>query len=151
MTLNPPLEPMLAQARDAIPRPGPGGAAAELKFDRYRALLFTPDVQGGRVLVQSRHGTMLQSRFPDLVSAAGQLPSGLVLDGELVVLDENGHLSFPALQRRAATVAVLRLLPPPCRRTSSPSTSSRSRAASCWTSRTPPAGPSWRACSWSTG
>ncbi|WP_333732570.1 ATP-dependent DNA ligase [Streptomyces sp. IBSBF 3010] len=104
MTLNPPLEPMLAQARDAIPRPGPGGAAAELKFDGYRALLFTTDARGGGLLVQSRHGTMLQSRFPDLVAAAGQLPSGLVLDGELVVLDENGQLSFPALQRRAATV-----------------------------------------------
>jgi len=24
---------MLAQARDALPRPGPGGAAAEVKFD----------------------------------------------------------------------------------------------------------------------
>lgn len=104
MTLNPPLEPMLAQGRDAIPRPGPGGAAAELKFDGYRALLFTPDTGGGRLLVQSRHGTMPQSRFPDLVAAAGQLQSGLVLDGELVVLDENGHLSFPALQHRAATV-----------------------------------------------
>lgn len=54
-------------------------------------------------MVQSRHGAMLQSRFPDLVAAAGQLPPGLVLDGELVVL-EDGQLSFPALQRRAVTV-----------------------------------------------
>ncbi|MFJ2273900.1 hypothetical protein ACIOEZ_06870 [Streptomyces sp. NPDC087866] len=72
---------MLAQARDTIPHPGPGGAAAEPKFDGYRALLFTPDIQREQLLVQSRHGTMLQSRFPDLVAAAGQLPPGLILDG----------------------------------------------------------------------
>ncbi|MGR4883939.1 hypothetical protein ACIPUC_31600 [Streptomyces sp. LARHCF249] len=42
-------------------------------------------------------------RFPDLVAAADQLPDGLVLDGELVVWDQQaGQLSFEGLQRRAA-------------------------------------------------
>lgn len=48
----------------------------------------------------------VQDRWPDLVAAAGQLPDGLVLDGELVVWDKAaGRLSFSALQRRAAAGA----------------------------------------------
>ena len=58
---------------------------------------------GGKVLVQTRRGSLIQDRFLDLVAAAEQLPDGLVLDGELLVWDpEVGRLSFEALQRRAA-------------------------------------------------
>ncbi|MFJ3159714.1 DNA ligase-like domain-containing protein [Streptomyces kanasensis] len=42
----------------------------------------------------------MQSRFPALVAAAGHLPDGLVLDGELVVWAD-GRMPFEALQRRA--------------------------------------------------
>ncbi|MCY0927910.1 hypothetical protein OTB20_17160 [Streptomyces sp. H27-H1] len=105
MTLRPPVEPMLAQAADTIPAPprsGPG-LAYEQKFDGHRALVFTPAGPGGRVLVQSRRGSLIQDRFPDLAAAAAQLPGALVLDGELLVWDvEAGHLSFEGLQRRAA-------------------------------------------------
>ncbi|WP_405669032.1 ATP-dependent DNA ligase (plasmid) [Streptomyces sp. NBC_01166] len=97
---------MLAQARETIPLPGavPGGMAVDPKFDGFRALLFTPLDTGQPVLLQSRRGAMYQARFPDLIAAAeDQLPPGLVLDGELAVL-ENGQLSFAALQRRARTV-----------------------------------------------
>ncbi|UUU37689.1 ATP-dependent DNA ligase [Streptomyces sp. NBC_00162] len=53
--------------------------------------------------MQTRRGSLVQDRFPDLVAAAEQLPDGLVLDGELVVWDTAaGRLSFEALQRRAA-------------------------------------------------
>ncbi|MGY4771264.1 hypothetical protein ACXC9Q_30520 [Kribbella sp. CWNU-51] len=42
-------------------------------------------------------------RFPDVVAAgARQLPDGVVLDGELVILVD-GRLSFDALQRRLVT------------------------------------------------
>ncbi|MET9325000.1 ATP-dependent DNA ligase [Streptomyces sp. NPDC003038] len=105
MTLRPPVEPMLAQAVESIPGPGvlAGGLACEQKFDGHRAILFTPAEPEGRVLVQTRRGSLVQDRFPDLVAAAGQLPDGLVLDGELVVWDgQAGRLSFEALQRRAA-------------------------------------------------
>ncbi|MGW7455275.1 ATP-dependent DNA ligase [Streptomyces sp. NPDC054787] len=109
MTLYPPVEPMLAQAAESLPGPGvlAGGAAFEQKFDGHRALLFTPPTpatQGGRVVVQTRRGSLVQDRFPDLVAAAErQLPGGLVLDGELLVWDsEAGQLSFEGLQRRAA-------------------------------------------------
>ncbi|WP_331756393.1 ATP-dependent DNA ligase [Streptomyces sp. NBC_01568] len=105
MVLTPPFEPMLAQAAESVPGPGvlAGGLALEQKFDGHRAILFTPAGPGGRVLLQTRRGSLVQDRFPDLVAAAEQLPDGLVLDGELVVWDTAaGRLSFEALQRRAA-------------------------------------------------
>ncbi|MEU9083425.1 ATP-dependent DNA ligase [Streptomyces sp. NPDC048357] len=105
MVLTPPFEPMLAQAAESVPGPGvlAGGLALEQKFDGHRTILFTPAGTGGRVLIQTRRGSLVQDRFPDLVAAAAQLPDGLVLDGELVVWDTAaGRLSFEALQRRAA-------------------------------------------------
>ncbi|MFP1629893.1 hypothetical protein ACLB9X_33210 [Streptomyces sp. 5K101] len=74
MVLRPPVEPMLAQARESVPGPGvlPGGLAFEAKFDGYRALLFTPNRAGGAVLLQSRRGSLIQRHFPDLVAAARQ-------------------------------------------------------------------------------
>ncbi|MFE5560255.1 ATP-dependent DNA ligase [Streptomyces sp. NPDC056544] len=80
---------------------------SSLENDGHRALLFTPPEPGGRVLLQTRRGSLIHDRFPDLVAAAvQQLPSGLVLDGELVVWDPDaGALSFEALQRRAAARA----------------------------------------------
>ncbi|MFF6937638.1 hypothetical protein [Streptomyces sp. NPDC008312] len=51
--------------------------------------------------MQTRRGALVQDRFPDLTAAARSLPNGLVLDGELAVLDPGGQLSFTALQRRA--------------------------------------------------
>lgn len=88
--------------RPRLRRPGErllGGA----KYDGRRAILFTPAGPGGRPLLQSRRGSLIQDQFPNLRPAAAQLPDGLVLDGELVVWDAAaGHLSFEALQRRAA-------------------------------------------------
>jgi hypothetical protein len=44
MVLRPPVEPMLAQARDTVPAPGvlPGELRFQPKFDGYRAIVFTP-------------------------------------------------------------------------------------------------------------
>ncbi|MFG2711956.1 hypothetical protein ACGFX2_15535 [Streptomyces goshikiensis] len=104
MVLTPPFEPMLAQAAEYVPGSGvlASGFAAEQKFDGHRAILFTLTGPGGRLLMQTRRGSLVQDRFPDLVAAAEQLPDGLLLDGELVVWDTAaGRLSFEALQRRA--------------------------------------------------
>ncbi|MEU5490923.1 ATP-dependent DNA ligase [Streptomyces sp. NPDC020196] len=111
MVLHPPVKPMLAQAREAIPLAGamPGGMLVDPKFDGFRFLLFTPVEDGQSVILQTRRGAMYQARFPDLVAAAGQLPRGLVLDGELAVLEE-GELSFTALQRRANAVRQAKVL-----------------------------------------
>ncbi|WP_331725001.1 ATP-dependent DNA ligase [Streptomyces sp. NBC_00040] len=107
MALRPPVQPMLAQAVETIPPPGVlRDPAYEQKFDGHRMLVFTPTGPGGRVLLQTRRGALVQDRFPDLVAAAQQLPDGLVLDGEALVWDpEAGALSFEGLQRRAAARA----------------------------------------------
>ncbi|WP_405533742.1 ATP-dependent DNA ligase (plasmid) [Streptomyces avidinii] len=104
MTLRPPVEPMLAQAVESVPGPGVlGELAFEQKFDGYRALLFTPTGPDDPVLLQTRRGSLIQDRFPDLIAAADKLPDGLVLDGELVAWDTKaGRLSFEGLQRRTA-------------------------------------------------
>ncbi|MER6976038.1 ATP-dependent DNA ligase, partial [Streptomyces carpinensis] len=104
MVLRPPVEPMLAQARDSLPPPSalPGDLVFQPKWDGFRAILFTPCPGPGSVLLQSRRGSLIQTRFPDLVRAATVLPDGLVLDGELVVW-AGEQLSFEALQRRAAS------------------------------------------------
>ncbi|MFJ4007362.1 ATP-dependent DNA ligase [Streptomyces sp. NPDC090023] len=102
MVLHPPVDPMLAQASDQLPPPRMlGDLSFQPKFDGYRGLIFTASAAVDSVQIQSRRGALLQSRFPDLVRAAAALPDGLVLDGELVVWDEN-RMSFEAVQRRAA-------------------------------------------------
>ncbi|WP_327419635.1 ATP-dependent DNA ligase [Streptomyces sp. NBC_01233] len=95
---------MLAQARDMVPAPGalPGELRFQQKFDGCRAIVFTPWPAPGLLLVQSRRGSLLHSRFPDLVAAAADLPDGPVLDGELIVWAE-GQMPFEALQRRAVS------------------------------------------------
>ncbi|MFD7629004.1 hypothetical protein ACFV7Q_23735 [Streptomyces sp. NPDC059851] len=77
------------------------------RLDGHRALVFTAAGPGGRVLVRTRRGTLVQDQWPDLLAAAEeQLPRGLVIDDELVVRDaETGRLPFEALQRRAAVRA----------------------------------------------
>ena len=64
---------MLAQAVEAVPGPfvTGSGLAFEQKFDGFRVLLFTPAGPGGRVLLQTRRGALIQQRFPDLTAAAG--------------------------------------------------------------------------------
>ncbi|WP_405657984.1 hypothetical protein OG379_00310 [Streptomyces sp. NBC_01166] len=103
---------MLAQARETLPPlgTGPGGVAVQPRFDGFRALLFTPLRAGDPVLLQTRRGALVQDRFPDLAAAARSLPAGLVLDGELAVLDHHGQLSFTALQRRATAGRNARVL-----------------------------------------
>ncbi|MET9694379.1 hypothetical protein ABZY81_39210 [Streptomyces sp. NPDC006514] len=55
MVLLPPVEPMLAQAAEAVPGPGVlRDPAYEQKFDGHRAILFTPAEPGGRVLGSDR-------------------------------------------------------------------------------------------------
>ncbi|MFI8281328.1 hypothetical protein ACIGBH_42115 [Streptomyces sp. NPDC085929] len=73
---------MLAQAAEVVPpvRPLASGVAYEQKFDGYRVLVFTSAGPGGRVLLQTRHGALVQGAFPDLVAAAeAQLPLGVLV------------------------------------------------------------------------
>jgi bifunctional non-homologous end joining protein LigD len=72
----------------------------EIKWDGYRALC-TVDANGHLSLV-SRNGNDLLKQFPDmadLTNAFGSIP--IIVDGEIVSLDGEGHSSFQGLQEYA--------------------------------------------------
>jgi bifunctional non-homologous end joining protein LigD len=68
----------------------------ELKFDGYRAIGIKKNQQ---VELISRNGNNLNRKYPEIVEAMRELPvRSVALDGEIVVLDENGIPSFQRLQ-----------------------------------------------------
>src|SRR5689334_14209321 len=86
---------MLAKLVDSIPPEG--SFLFEPKWDGFRAVVFrTKD----DVFIQSRDLRPLDRYFPELHDALlAQLPAGCVLDGEIVIVTEQG-LDFVALQLR---------------------------------------------------
>ena len=80
----------------------------EIKYDGYRVVAGRARASAGtrpEVRLFYRSGREATPSFPDLVRALTALPyDGLVLDGEVVVLDERGHPSFQLLQKRAQLV-----------------------------------------------
>ena len=99
-----PQELVLARSARRLPQADalPGGCVYEPKFDGYRALLFIED---GRCRIQSRRRQDITASFPEVAAAAcEQLPSGLVLDGELVVWVDD-QLEFSEVQLRLASSA----------------------------------------------
>jgi len=75
----------------------------EVKWDGVRALAFIRGAGRRReVCLQGRNLNPLTSRYPEVVQAFSRLPlpSGLILDGEIVALDAQGRPSFQLLQRR---------------------------------------------------
>src|SRR2546423_14416458 len=88
------IEPCLAEARPAPP--DTDDWVHEIKFDGYRLQLH---IQNGKVSCYTRRGYDWAARFPSLVKAAYQLNvQSAILDGEAVVLDENGQTDFSALE-----------------------------------------------------
>jgi ATP-dependent DNA ligase len=89
--LKPPIQPQLALSRKELPEGE--GWVYEPKYDGFRALVY---VDGDDVYIQSRGGRPLLRYFPEL-----RFPEGrYVLDGELVILDGDGHEEFDSLQAR---------------------------------------------------
>jgi bifunctional non-homologous end joining protein LigD len=77
--------------------PAADGWLHEIKWDGYRLLA---DLVDGRVKLRSRNDLDWTERLPDVVRAIESLPvSDARLDGELVVLDAQGHSDFSGLQR----------------------------------------------------
>ena len=91
LPLKPPVKPQLARSRKTLPEDE--GLAYEPKYDGFRALVF---VDGDDVYVQSRGSKPLLRYFPELEFPAGRY----VIDGELVILDEDGAEVFNLLQGR---------------------------------------------------
>ena len=89
--LKPPIKPQLALSRKVLPEGDEW--AYEPKYDGFRALAF---VDGRRVFLQSRGARPLLRYFPEL-----EFPEGrYVIDGELVILDDDGREVFDSLQAR---------------------------------------------------
>ena len=71
----------------------------EVKLDGYR---MRAACQDGEAILYSRKGLDYAESFPEIARAVRAIPyEGVILDGELVVLNEAGHPSFSKLQARA--------------------------------------------------
>jgi bifunctional non-homologous end joining protein LigD len=93
------IEPCLAEARE-VP-PSNDQWVHEIKLDGYRLQL---RINNGTVNCYTRRGYDWANRFPSLVSAARKLDvETAVIDGEVVVVAENGDTDFAALESYVAS------------------------------------------------
>jgi ATP-dependent DNA ligase len=83
---------MEAKVRETVPTSGDW--AYEPKWDGFRCVAWADEHR-----LDSRNAKPLLRYFPELGPALGQLPSGTVVDGEVVVVID-GKLDFDALQQR---------------------------------------------------
>lgn len=90
------VEPMKARLVEKLPAGEPWWL--EVKHDGFRAIA----VKNGRtVSLYSRSHRDMTREFPAIAEAIAALPAGkLVIDGEIVALNEQGHGSFQLLQNR---------------------------------------------------
>jgi ATP-dependent DNA ligase len=91
LPLRPPVLPQLARPRKTLPTGE--GWVYEPKWDGFRALAF---VDGDDVYLQSRNGRPLSRYFPELKFPQGRY----ILDGEIVLFDDQGRQDFDALGQR---------------------------------------------------
>lgn len=70
---------------------------AEWKWDGIRSQIVR---RSGQVFIWSRGEELITDRFPEIAQAAARLPSGCVLDGELIAFRDDNPLPFAVLQRR---------------------------------------------------
>jgi bifunctional non-homologous end joining protein LigD len=88
------VPPSLAILRATAP--SGTGWAHEIKFDGYR---IQARLDHGEVRLLTRKGLDWSKRFPNIAAAVTKLPARTALiDGEVVVEEENGVLSFSGLQ-----------------------------------------------------
>jgi bifunctional non-homologous end joining protein LigD len=67
----------------------------EIKWDGYRAIA---EITQGKVELYSRNGNSFNSSYPVVLHALEKMKDDLVLDGEIVVLNEDGKSDFQKLQ-----------------------------------------------------
>lgn len=67
----------------------------EIKWDGYRAIA---EVNNAEVKLYSRNGNSFLSNYPEVVDALSKLKLNAVLDGEIVVLNDDGNPDFQKLQ-----------------------------------------------------
>ena len=89
----PPLKPMKAKVREDPPEPP--GWVYEPKWDGFRTIGWS----GSEPRMDSRNGKPLLRYFPELRPALAQLPTGTVVDGEVVIVRDDAT-QFDQLQLR---------------------------------------------------
>ena len=92
----PPVPPMLAKSVPSIPA---GAMSYEPKWDGFRSVIFR---DRDEVEIGSRNERPMTRYFPEIVAAVlASLPERSVVDGEIVIPDEQGRcLDFEALLQR---------------------------------------------------
>lgn len=95
-TLNTPrfIKPMLASPTKKIFKDAEW--LFELKWDGYRMVSSLHDQV---VALYSRNGRSYNEKFPSLVKELKQVSIDCILDGEVVLIDENGKVNFQELQK----------------------------------------------------
>lgn len=88
------IEPCLALLAHKVPKGF--NWTYEIKWDGYRLAIH---VEPHRVRVITRGGHDWTHRFPSIAAAAKALGGTMILDGEAVVLDDEGRSDFDALQQ----------------------------------------------------
>jgi bifunctional non-homologous end joining protein LigD len=68
----------------------------EVKWDGYRAI---SEINKGDVKFYSRNGLSFHELYPEIANELKKIKKECVIDGEVVVLDENGKPSFQKLQQ----------------------------------------------------
>jgi DNA ligase 1 len=76
---------------------------AEWKWDGIRAQVIR---RQGRTFIWTRGEELVTDRFPEIAAAAGFLPDGTVLDGEVMPWQDGRPLPFAQLQRRIGRKAL---------------------------------------------
>ena len=80
---------------------------AEWKWDGIRSQLIR---RGGRTFLWSRGEELVTERYPEIASVADLLPTGTVIDGEILPWQDDRPLPFAQLQRRIGRKAVTRAI-----------------------------------------
>ncbi len=88
------IEPMKAQLSDR-PAFDSKDWLFEIKWDGYRAIA---EISKGNYKLYSRTGHTFDKAYPKIFSALSTIKSNVVIDGEVVVFDEQGKPNFQKLQ-----------------------------------------------------
>ncbi|HSD63547.1 MAG TPA: DNA ligase D [Ignavibacteriaceae bacterium] len=67
----------------------------EIKWDGYRAIA---EIESGEVKLYSRNNNPFNKKYPGIVKSLEYFDKDMVLDGEIVILNEQGKASFQLLQ-----------------------------------------------------
>jgi bifunctional non-homologous end joining protein LigD len=98
-----PVDPMRAVLSTLPPDSDDDNWAYEIKWDGYRTLCFVDTDKGIRL--QSSNRLDVTKKYPELAELPASVDAkSAVLDGELVVFDDNGRPTFELMQRHETPV-----------------------------------------------